>query len=472
MRTLLSVKIDAITDRHRSKRDFILHDNLWSVIILIGLPLVFYNGLSQVFSFIDTLIAASMGPRIVSIISFISQIQLLFTTLSAGIGLGGGILIGRAIGEHNTEKEYRLIVTLSMMIGLLILLTVGLAIPLAPWILWFFKMPADLFEPGLIMFRIELSGLVFVFLNSLYFAIQRARGYTGKIFSWNLLILSLKLTITLFLVYVLDIGPISLSVASFIAQGLVALLAVGIFFVHEGASFKTIIQKHKTGFTECKEIIHLSLPVFLEKFIFNYGKAVVNGMSAIYGSMAIGALGVSNRIGGLVTMPPIGFQEAEATIISQNLGNKNYRRAFDTFKVTCMINIVLGIFFFIAMSIFKNDLIQLFSKGDPLFSQEIAKVYNYERYASILLAISSSVMGLLYGFGYTRLSMLLNLLRLFVFRIPPLWYFQHFTNMKTEGLGIAMMISNMMMGISAIVGALFIIQRWRKGLIRTSHNKK
>jgi Na+-driven multidrug efflux pump len=81
-------------------------------------------------------------------------------------------------------------------------------------------------------------------------------------------------------------------------------------------------------------------------------------------------------------------------------------------------------------------------------------------------------MGLLYGFGYTRLSMLLNLLRLFVFRIPPLWYFQHFTNMKTEGLGIAMMISNMMMGISAIVGALFIIQRWRKGLIRTSHNKK
>ncbi|MEJ5189986.1 MAG: MATE family efflux transporter, partial [Breznakiellaceae bacterium] len=189
---------------------------------------------------------------------------------------------------------------------------------------------------------------------------------------------------------------------------------------------------------------------------------VVNSMSAAYGSMAIGALGVSNRIGGLVTMPPIGFQEAEATIISQNLGNKNTRRAFETFKIVCTINIILGIFFFILMSICKDTLIHLFARGDPLFSQEIAKVYNYERYASGLLAISSSVMGLLYGFGYTRISMILNLLRLFVFRIPPLWYFQHYTNLKTEGLGLSMMISNMMMGISAIIAALLVIYRWKK----------
>ena len=447
---------------NRDRRNFILYGNLWSVVIQLGLPMVFYNGISQVFSFLDTLIAASMGARIVSIVSFVSQIQSLFITLSAGLGVGGGVLIARAIGAHDTRKAHQRMGILFLFTVALIFIIIGIMIPLAPWILRFFKMPHDLLDPGLTLFRIELLGLVFICLNSVYFAIERARGNTERIFWWNLLILSTKLGTTLLFVYMFRWGPLSLSIASLIAQGTVSFFAGGIFLLKEGSSIIQTLRHYGLDTAEIRPIVSLSTPVFLEKFIFNYGKAVVNSMSAAYGSMAIGALGVSNRIGGLVTMPPIGFQEAEATIISQNLGNKNTQRAFETFKITCTLNIVLGIFFFILMSILKDTLIHLFARGDPLFSQEIAKVYNYERYASVLLAISSSVMGLLYGFGYTRISMVLNLLRLFVFRIPPLWYFQHYTTLKTEGLGLSMMISNMMMGISAIIAALLVIYRWKQ----------
>ncbi|MCX7657001.1 MAG: MATE family efflux transporter [Treponemataceae bacterium] len=446
----------------QNRRDFILTGDLWGVVIQIGLPLVFYNGISQVFSFLDTVIAASMGASVVSIVSFVSQIQSLFTALSAGLGVGGGVLIARALGAHDIRTVHRLIGSLWMLILGILTVILTLSLPLAPWILRRFNMPEELLNVGVFLFRIELVGLVFVFINTIYFAIERAHGNTGRIFWWNLLILSTKLGTTLLFVHILRLGPLSLSWASLIAQALVSILAGGTFIKHEGKAIFKTIQRERFRITELKTIVSLSTPVFLEKFIFNYGKAVVNSMSAAYGSMAIGALGVSNRIGGLVTMPPIGFQEAEATIISQNLGNRNQKRAFETFKITCAINIVLGIFFFILMSICKDTLIHLFARGDPLFSEEIAKVYNYERYASVLLAISSSVMGLLYGFGYTRISMILNLLRLFVFRIPPLWYFQKYTTLKTEGLGLSMMISNMMMGISAIIAALLVIHRWKK----------
>ena len=39
----------------------------------------------------------------------------------------------------------------------------------------------------------------------------------------------------------------------------------------------------------------------------------------------VGAMGVSNNLGGITTNPQNGFQEGAASIISQNLGARRYR---------------------------------------------------------------------------------------------------------------------------------------------------
>ncbi|WP_304224574.1 MATE family efflux transporter [Gracilinema caldarium] len=451
-------------NKHKNsiRREFILHGNLWTIIFNIGLPLVFYNSISQLFGIIDTLIAASLGARIVSTVSFISQIQSLFAAVSAGLGVGGGVLIAKKIGSQDYQHMQRYIATFLFLITGFIILILVTALPLAPWILQLFKIPQDLLHPGIELFRLELIGLVFIFINTFYFTIERSWGNSETIFWVNTLILIIKLVATLIFLHYFHLGAISLSLASLVAQAIVSIIAVLSFMRNEGKKIIGIIKTEGLNYVAAHEILTLSLPVFLEKFIFNYGKAVVNTMSAAYGSMAIGALGVSNRIGGIATMPPIGFQEAEATIISQNLGNQNTKRAIEAYKITFIINFIFGLIIFFAMSIGKDWLVNLFAKGDVTFANEISRVYQYERYASILLAISSSVMGLLYGFGYTRTAMILNLLRLFAFRIPPLWYFQHFTNLKTEGLGLAMMISNMMMGVSALIVVQIIIYKYRK----------
>lgn len=451
-------------NKHKNsiRREYILHGNLWTVIFTIGLPLVFYNGISQLFGIIDTLIAASLGARIVSTVSFISQIQSLFAAVSAGLGVGGGVLIAKTIGSQDYQHMQRYIATFLILIAGFIFLMLVTALPLAPWILHLFKMPQDLLHPGIELFRLELITLVFIFINTFYFTIERSWGNTEIIFWVNTIILIIKLGATLILLKYFHLGPISLSLASLIAQAIVSVVAVLSFMRNEGGKIIGIIKTEGLNYVAAHQILTLSLPVFLEKFIFNYGKAVVNTMSAAYGSMAIGALGVSNRIGGIATMPPIGFQEAEATIISQNIGNQNSKRAIEAYKITFIINFIFGLIIFFAMSIGKDWLVNLFAKGDVNFANEIGRVYQYERYASILLAISSSVMGLLYGFGYTRTAMILNLLRLFAFRIPPLWYFQHFTNLKTEGLGLAMMISNMMMGVSALIVVQIIMYKYKR----------
>ncbi len=191
-----------------------------------------------------------------------------------------------------------------------------------------------------------------------------------------------------------------------------------------------------------RPVFILSVPVFFEKFLFSFGKVIVNSMSAAYGSNVVGALGVSNRVGSISTTPPMGVSEAEASLVSQNLGNGDVRRALGIFKRAFAINMAIGIFFFILMSACMDPVIGLFSGDDAEFARDIRTIYNYERYATILLAASQSVMGLLYGFGYTRTAMVLNILRLFAYRIPPLWIMQNWMDLGSESVGIAMLVSN------------------------------
>ena len=182
-------------------------------------------------------------------------------------------------------------------------------------------------------------------------------------------------------------------------------------------------------------------------------------MAANYGSLTVGALGVSNRLGGLATTPPMGVQEAESTLISQNDGAKNTKRALDFFKNTILINGILAVFFLVVMMIFKDFLIGLFAKGNQEFANIITSIYQYEIYGSVFLAAGTTVHGFLYGFGYTKLAMILNILRLFAFRLPVLWIIQNFTNLGFEGVGWMMLISNALFGISTIIAAFFVYNK-------------
>ena len=60
-------------------------------------------------------------------------------------------------------------------------------------------------------------------------------------------------------------------------------------------------------------------------------------------------------------------------------------------------------------------------------------------------------MAFLYGYGKTKLTLLLNFSRVFVFRIPVLWGLQHFTDLGNVSAGIVMAVSNIMTAVMSLV---------------------
>jgi Na+-driven multidrug efflux pump len=211
-------------------------------------------------------------------------------------------------------------------------------------------------------------------------------------------------------------------------------------------------------------MIRLSGPVMIEKAAFSFGKVVVNSMSGQYGPLAVGALGISNNIGGITTGPQLGMQESGAAIISQNLGANHVKRSLEAFKRVLVINLVIGVVGMISTLLFLEPLSFLFAnsaKGvDKEFQDMIMMMYRIESIGSCIpLGVNAAVISMLLGFGYTKFTLLINFCRVFLFRVPVLWALQEFTSLGAKSCGIVMLVSNAAVSVMSAGVAFFVIRK-------------
>lgn len=182
-------------------------------------------------------------------------------------------------------------------------------------------------------------------------------------------------------------------------------------------------------------------------------------MSTVYGTWTVGALGISNNIGGITTNPQNGFQDGTSSIISQNLGANKPERSLRAFYWALLINILIGAVLMSASLLCLNPLSRLFAEDNEEFAVLIRQIYRFEAIGAIPLGINSAVMALLYGFGKTRITLIMNFCRIFVFRVPVLWALQQFTSLGSISAGIVMAVSNTASGLLAMIVAAIEIRR-------------
>ena len=220
-------------------------------------------------------------------------------------------------------------------------------------------------------------------------------------------------------------------------------------------------------------ILNLSYPVSAEKMLFAAGKVVINAMSGLYGGLTVGALGISNNIGGLTTSWQMGLTDGAAPLINQNRGAGKHRRTLQIYFWLVGLDVVVGAIGLMVMPPSLPWVAEIFAKSknsiDPRFRDMIVSIHQWEMLDYVTLGINSATVALLLGYGYSKLTMVLNVARVFVFRVPVLWVFQRFTDIGVEAVGLTMMISNICTGVAAIAMAIPVVCRIRK-LIKEEEN--
>lgn len=431
-------------------RNFALNANVMHVVLYVCLPLALYQSLTQIFKAFDTMMAAHISAMAVSSVAYIGQIQIMLSALGSGLAVGASIKVSEAYGAGDYELVHKRVSTMVAMCAVLGIALLAIFIPGATPFLRFMKTPEEFIQIGTTYFRIEIVALVLTFFNNIYIAIERARGNSRRILYMNMGIVASKLSLTAIFVYIYRLGVTSIAIATLISQVTVLLTATynmsrkgNLFsFSTKAISFKQEI---------IKPMLTLSFPVILEKAAFAMGKVIVNSMCTVYGSKTVGALGISNNIGGITTMPQNGFQEGASAVISQNRGAKKFNRTIQAFWAVLICNLILGVVLMSVSLICLEQISHFFAGQDTDFQEMIKMIYRYEAWGAIPLGINASVLALMYGYGRTRVTLFMNFCRIFLFRVPVLIFLQKFTSYGTESAGIVMGVSNILSGILAVI---------------------
>ena len=432
-------------------REFSLNGPMWRVVLYVGFPLALYESLNQLFKILDTMMASHIGASAVSAVAYLSQINMMISAVGTGLAVGASIKVSQAYGAGDFMLVKKRVSTMFAMCGALGIAILLVLVPFTPEFLRLMNTPEEFIADGSTYFRLEL-------FNNVYIAIERARGNSKRILILNTAVIVVKLGLTAWFVYGLDGGINMISCATIISQSFL-LLAACINMNQKGNAFGFSLRAISIKKEVICPMLTLSFPVIVERIAFAVGKVIVNSMSTVYGSWTVGALGISNNIGGITTNPQNGFQEGGSSIISQNLGAGRPKRALLAFRWVLYIDMLIGLVIMTASLLCLNQLAGLFAGDNAEFAEMIKQIYRFEAVGAIPLGVNAAVMALLYGFGKTRVTLVMNFCRVFLFRVPVLWALQQFTDLGNVSAGIVMAVSNVASGVLAAVVGVIEIRR-------------
>ena len=220
------------------------------------------------------------------------------------------------------------------------------------------------------------------------------------------------------------------------------------------------LQKEKLGM-----ILKIGLPTAIGGSTMQLGFLLMSKNVFVYGTEAMAAYGIGNKVNGLITLPSNAIGSATATIVGQNMGAKQPDRAEKGYRFSMWISVV---FLFIGGMILSRDMIstaivRIFSKDAEVVGMA-ADFLSVMAFWCFTNGIYNTTSGLFQGTGHTEVTMAIDVTRLWVFRFLTLWFCESVLHMGVRSVWYSVVISN---GISALI--LYVLYRggiWKKTRIK------
>lgn len=444
--------------RQLRKRELILNGNLWKTVLIISLPILFYNLCNYLYGIYDMMIVQIAEIGDTADIVVLDQIKNMISTIGGSLAAGGGILVSRRYGEKkisDAKRTANALFSMALIIAGITLIFIPIGVPF----LRLLNTAESTIDNAMGYYYVQIITLFVTTINNTFIALEKSKGNTLKLLILNLGVIALKVGLTTLFAF----GPFEnvtitwLAVATLIAQGFLFVSGLIILFMPSNV-LGIRIKELNLNKSDVFRILRLSTPIFVGRFLFNFGKVYLNGMATeVYGKTCVGALGISNTIAGLLSNMINSFEDGGSTIVSQNYGNGNGKRIKKFFNINFIYIMSMCIIGTILLFIFKEEIAKFFAPNDFLYQEMIINIFKWECLDIIFMGLSGVGYSIFYGFGKTKITMSLSMSTLFVFRIPILLILMYVVEMNYEACGVAMFASNTGVGLVASISAFVFL---------------
>jgi len=382
------------------------------------------------------------GENSMAVVSMMSVVTRIFTSLCLGMVTGGTVLVAQNIGAKRKSDAGR---CMFQTMGYAVVLTTILAVvliwtrqPLAVYLLP--GADIEIINGALLYFTGFCISFPFFAFYQAYAGAMRGWGHSAMAWRLTLSVNGVELALVAILIIGLNMGIMGVTLAVVLSRIFGALYASLLIFGNRKELELKPLQSLRPNSAILKGMLIIAIPLALEQFFFNSGKAFSQRYIAGFGAGHMAANGVVDAVFNIFNLPQITLREGLVIVVGMCVG--------------CGQTDLARRYVYRFMRVIRRLLLYLMPITIPLgialvFSFRMQQQSNLLTFVSLalifisgpmLLAGSLTIPAALRGGGDATFVSLAALGCMWGVRVTASWFFAYVLGLGVVGINIAMIL--------------------------------
>lgn len=438
----------------------ILHGSIGKAILALAVPVVINSFLQTMYNLTDTYWLGQLGTNELAAINLVSPLQQIVVNFGSGLTVAGAVLIAQLIGASKKEEAASMASQIFVCAMIFSIICAGVIAIFTPTVVNWLGADEPTAKVANVYLRLVILDMPFLYMVNIFAAIRQAQGDTVSPMFLNLTGILLNVVLDPLLMIVIHWGAAGAALATVIAKAVPAMISL-VILKRDTTGVRIRLKGFRFEKSKMKSILTVGLPTAIGGSTMQLGFLLMSRNVYVYGTGAMAAYGIGNKVNGLITLPSNGIGSAVATIVGQNIGANQIDRAEKGYKIARRVSVI---FLFVGGLILSRPFLSEAIVG--LFSTDEEVIAMAADFLSIMAlwcftnGVYNSTSGLFQGSGHTEVTMAVDATRLWVFRFATLYVCEHWLNMGVRSIWYSVVVSN---ALSSVI--LYVVYRtglWKK----------
>lgn len=419
----------------------------------MAVPTIISSLVMVIYNLADTYFVGMLNDSVQNAaVTLSAPVLLAFNAVNNLFGVGTSSMMSRALGrkEYDTVRRasafgFYCTVFCSILFSLIYMTAKG------PLLVLLGTDADTLTATGEYMKWTVACGAVPAILNVVMAYMVRSEGCTmhASIGTMSGCILNILLDPVFILPQGLDMGASGAGAATFISNCAACLYFFVLLYIKRGKTYVCINPRmFRFSKAVAKEICGVGIPALIQNLLNVTGMTVLNNFTSGYGSAAVAAMGISQKIDMVPMNIVFGFSQGVMPLISYNYASGNRKRMKETVvfsaKLTVSSLVVIAACFFLGAGFWMR----LFIRNEEIIA------YGTHFLRGLCLALpffnlDVLAIGVFQAVGMGRKSFFFAILRKIIMEIPAIYLLNKFVPLY--GMAYAQLVTEVILAVAAVV---------------------
>ena len=438
----------------------ILQGSMGKAILALAVPVVINSFLQTMYNLTDTYWLGQLGTNELAAINLVSPLQQIVVNFGSGLTVAGAVLIAQLIGASKKEEAASMASQIFVCAMIFSIICAGVIAIFTPTVVNWLGADEPTAKVANVYLRIVILDMPFLYMVNIFAAIRQAQGDTVSPMFLNLTGILLNVILDPLLMIVIHWGAAGAALATVIAKAVPAMISL-VILKRDTTGVRIRLKGFRFEKSKMKSILTVGLPTAIGGSTMQLGFLLMSRNVYVYGTGAMAAYGIGNKVNGHITLQSNGIGSAVATIVGQNIGANQIDRAEKGYKIARRVSVI---FLFVGGLILSRPFLSEAIVG--LFSTDEEVIAMAADFLSIMAlwcftnGVYNSTSGLFQGSGHTEVTMAVDATRLWVFRFATLYVCENWLHMGVRSIWYSVVVSN---ALSSVI--LYVVYRtglWKK----------